>query len=137
MNKIQERVVALAVAGAALVGLQGCGTAWVSKGLTDDGRVSEPVFPDIQKDAWMKDGTFPNTSNLHQVASGMSKDQLQDLLGKPHFNEGLVDVREWDYVFNLRTGQGPAFITCQYKVIFDSRHKAQSFHWQPASCAGQ
>lgn len=67
----------------------------------------------------------------------MSKDQLLDLLGKPHFSEGLVDVREWDYVFNLRTGPAPAFITCQYKVIFDSRHQAQSFHWQPASCAGQ
>ena len=53
----------------------------------------------------------------------------------PHFAEGMYGVREWDYTFNFRTGQGNAFTTCQFKVIFDKDAVAQTFHWQPAACA--
>lgn len=132
-KKLKLKLVVLA--GAALLGLQGCGTASVSKNLTDDGRAGEVVFPDIQKTAWLKEGTFVNLANLRQVAPGVSKDQLYALLGQPHFKEGMVGVREWDYIFNFRTGQANEFATCQYKVIFDTAYKAQSFHWMPASCA--
>lgn len=29
------------------------------------------------------------------VERGMNKDQLYNLLGRPHFSEGLYGVREW------------------------------------------
>ena len=121
--------------GASLLLLQACGTTTVSKGITDDGRATEVVFPDIAKNTWLKEGTFVNLDNLRQVASGNTKDQLYGLLGYPHFAEGMYGVREWDYTFNFRTGQGNAFTTCQFKVIFDKDAVAQTFHWQPAACA--
>ena len=34
--------------------------------------------------------------------SGMNKDQLYNLIGRPHFSEGLYGVEEWDYAFNYR-----------------------------------
>lgn len=136
MKKEMNRAFA-ALAATAVLGLQGCGTSSVSKGIADDGRASKLVFPDIQKDAWLKEGTFVNLANLRTVAPGVTKDQLYDQLGRPHFNEGMSGVREWDYIFNFRTGKGNEFITCQYKVIFDKDHKGQSFHWLPASCADQ
>ncbi|HZF85644.1 MAG TPA: OmpA family protein [Burkholderiaceae bacterium] len=125
-------VVLGATAGAALVLAAGC-TSTVSRGIGDDGRAAEVVFPDIERDATQPEGTFPNLDNLRAVGAGLTKDQLYDLLGRPHFREGLFAVREWDYVFNFRSGGGVT--TCQYKVIFDKDYRARSFHWKPAACA--
>ena len=36
-------------------------------------------------------------------------------------------------MFHFR--KGDEVITCQYKVIYDKDHIAQTFHWAPASCA--
>ncbi|MGJ7498321.1 OmpA family protein [Variovorax sp. RT4R15] len=127
-----HRFSAAAAAAAALLVLQGC-SAYVSKGITDDGRATEVVFPSIDDDAWLKEGTFPNLDNLRAVAPGVTKDQLYDLLGRPHFREGLAGPREWDYIFHFRK-PGGGVTTCQYKAIFDKDYKAQTFHWLPASC---
>lgn len=124
--------VGVAFAICALVVLAGC-TSTVSRNLADDGRSAELVFPDIQGSAWMEEGTFPNLDNLRNIAPGMSKDQLYDLIGRPHFKEGLARVREWDYVFNFRTPTGVK--VCQYKALYDTELVAQSFHWKPADCA--
>ena len=131
MNKQIKRA-SLALAVAALLPLAGCGTSSVSRNISDDGRAGDVVFPEI-KDAWLKEGTFPNPDNVRRIAPGATKDQLYDLVGRPHFREGLFDVREWDYVFNFRVPGGVK--TCQYKVIYDTALRAQSFHWLPADCA--
>ncbi len=118
--------------------LQACGTSHLSA-IDSQGRLvgDEPVFPSIGRDAWQKTGTFPNPDDLRRAAPGMDKDQLYDLLGRPHFREGLFNVREWDYVFNFRTGQGAEFTTCQYKILFDNGKIARQFYWNPRSCARQ
>lgn len=129
---VLRRAVLCATAGAALALAAGC-TSTVSRGIGDDGHAAEVVFPDIERDATQPEGTFPNLDNLRAVGAGLTKDQLYDLLGRPHFREGLFAVREWDYVFNFRSGGGVT--TCQYKVIFDKDYRARSFHWKPAACA--
>lgn len=122
----------LAVGIVALLALQACGTSTVSKQISDEGVAGEVVFP-AQKDAWFKEGTFPNLDNLRRIAPGVTKDQLYDFVGRPHFSEGLGAVREWDYIFHFRTPTG--IKTCQYKAIFDKNVVAQSFHWLPTDCA--
>jgi OmpA-OmpF porin, OOP family len=122
----------MAVGIVALLALQACGTSTVSKGISDEGVASEVIFP-AQKDAWFKEGTFPNLDNLRRIAPGVTKDQLYDFVGRPHFSEGLGAVREWDYIFHFRTPTG--IKTCQYKAIFDKNVVAQSFHWLPTDCA--
>ena len=68
-------------------------------------------WPNVSKTTFNKQrGTFPNVNNLNQIRSGMTKDELYDLIGRPHFNEG----------FRVR----------QYKVLFDSQRYARSFHWR-------
>lgn len=125
------------VAVAALVAsvgvLPGCTTS-VSR-LSDDGRGDEIIFPEIEKNAWVKEGTFPNLDNLRSMAPGMTKDQLYVLFGPPHFREGVLGVREWDYVFNFRKDGGSGVETCQYKVIFASDLRVRSTHWKPEACA--
>jgi OOP family OmpA-OmpF porin len=125
------------VAAAALVALlgvlQGCASS-VSR-LSNDGKSDEIVFPDIEKNAWLKEGTFPNIDNLRSVAPGMTKEQLYALLGRPHFREGMWGVREWDYVFNFRKDGGAGVETCQYKVIYAPDLHVRSTHWKPETCA--
>lgn len=127
------RTTSILLAVVAAAGLAGCGT--VSHGVANDGRSAGAlVFPDPAT-ATLPGGTFVNLDNLRQVAPGMSRDQLYDLLGRPHFHEGAFGVREWDYIFDFRTGDGDGFASCQYKVLFDRNKLAQSFYWKPAACA--
>lgn len=124
---------AIALTFVAATALAACGT--VSRNVANDGRGADQiVFPDMAS-AILQGGTFVNLDNLRQVAPGMSKDQLYDLLGRPHFHEGAFGVREWDYIFDFRTGNGDEFVSCQYKVLFDRQLLAQSFHWKPTACA--
>ncbi|WP_407353747.1 OmpA family protein [Luteimonas sp. R10] len=123
----------LCVAGVVALALTACGTRHVSRDVTPDGRAGEVVFPDVDRIA-LTEGTFPNLESLRTVAPGVTKEQLYQLLGRPHFREGLYGVREWDYLFHFRTADG--VVTCQYKVIFDSEYRGRSFLWAPASCAG-
>ncbi|XOT98610.1 outer membrane protein assembly factor BamE, partial [Alcaligenes pakistanensis] len=74
-------------------------------------------------------GSYPNIDNLRQVREGVTRDQLYDLLGRPHFAEGFK-VREWDYLFHFNTAQG--IKTCQFKVLFDQDMLGRSFYWQPS-----
>lgn len=112
------------------VALTGC-TRHVSRGITPDGKVEEVVFPSTDN-LVLKEGTFPNVDNLRQIGPGVTKDQLYDLIGRPHFREGF-SAHEWDYLFHFR--QGDKIITCQYKVIFDKDYHGQAFYWAPAGCA--
>lgn len=124
--------IAAAAFGAAAL-LAACGTSTVSKGVTDAGTAEHIVFPEPAS-ASVAGGIFVNLDNLRQVGPGVTKGQLQDLLGAPHFAEGMGAVREWDYVFQFRPLQGTGATTCQYKVLFDKEVLARTFHWKPASC---
>ena len=106
----------------------GCGT--LSK-VDANGHSDSPVFPEVDKTTFHT-GSYPNIDNLRQVQEGVTRDQLYDLLGRPHFSEGFR-VREWDYLFHFNTPQG--LKTCQFKVLFDNEKIARSFHWAPAECA--
>ncbi|RQO61088.1 outer membrane protein assembly factor BamE [Variovorax sp. KBW07] len=125
------------VAFSAVALLAGCGTSTVSRGVTDEGTATDIVFPE-SSGASVKDGIFPNVDNLRQVGAGVTKSQLYDLLGAPHFAEGIGAVREWDYIFQFRaipgTSSSTGVTTCQYKVLFDKAIQARTFHWKPASC---
>ena len=90
-------------------------------------------FPDMDK-AWLKNGTFVDVEQLRRIGPGMTKNQVRELISYPHFSEGLFGPREWNYIFNFRTGKGHEFITCQYMVHFDKDMKSQDFHWKGSDC---
>jgi outer membrane protein OmpA-like peptidoglycan-associated protein len=113
----------------AVLALAACGNL---SQVSDKGTTDEPVWPD-PADTSFDTGSYPAVENLRLVGPGMSKDQLYNLLGRPHFAEGLAGVREWDYLFHFRTANGD--LTCQYKVLFDKDKLARSFLWKPEACA--
>ncbi|AWH90075.1 outer membrane protein assembly factor BamE [Limnobaculum parvum] len=99
------------------------------------GKTTAAVFPDVSK-AVREEGSFVNLDNLKQVKPGMTKAQLYELIGVPHFDEGVLKVKEWDYIFHF-TKEDKTVLTCQYKVLFDADMKAQSFYFLPENCLDQ
>lgn len=83
----------------------------------------------------MKEGAFVNVDNLRSVGVGMTKTQLYELLGAPHFNEGVFGVRKWNYIFDFRDADASGgYHTCQFQVAFDRKSIAQAFYWKPETC---
>ena len=134
--KNRLKPVALIILIMCLALLPACATS-VSR-LSSDGHNDEIIFPDIAKNTWMKEGTFPNIENLRLIAPDMTKDQVYALIGRPHFAEGIGKVREWDYLFNFRTQAGVEINNetqkCQYKIIYTPNMRLQTTFWKPESC---
>jgi OmpA-OmpF porin, OOP family len=132
MKHQQIKYITISTLISSLVLLQACATS-VSR-LSDNGKKDEIIFPEIEKNAWVKAGSFPNIDNLRNVAPDMTKDQLYALLGSPHFSEGIGKVREWDYIFNFRTDANKTVETCQYKIIYSPNMRLRNTYWKPESC---
>jgi outer membrane protein assembly factor BamE (lipoprotein component of BamABCDE complex) len=82
--------------------------------------------------ATLKEGTFPNMDNLRTVAAGQTKNQIYELLGPPHFHESVFNVRAWNYLFHLRSGDRTA--TCQYQIQFDGHGRVSATRWSDHAC---
>ena len=132
-----RNLIKLAGALALVINLAACGTATISRDVARDGsHASELVWPAPDSVTPMhKGGTFPNLDNLRQVMVGQNKSQLVNLIGPPHFDEGVFGVREWNYLFNFRKPGTDEVTQCQYKILFDENKLARSFYWKPESCA--
>ncbi len=125
---LNNRLIVRIAVAAACLGLLG---ACASSEVRDAGA---PIFPDLST-ATLAEGTYPNVDNLRAIAPGMTKDQLYDLIGRPHFHEGVFQVREWNYLFNFRDAEGNVS-GCQYQVLFDESMLVRSTHWKPETCKG-
>lgn len=119
----------VALAVTTLAALSACGTI---SNVDDAGKTDQPIFPEMS-DASMPEGYYVNQDNLSSIRPGMTKKQVMALIGHPQFNEGVIGVREWDYIFKFRQAEGADKI-CQYKVLFDKDVLAQSFFFLPANC---
>jgi outer membrane protein OmpA-like peptidoglycan-associated protein len=119
MKKISMAVSLVALAMSAV--LQGCASPH------DPAR-----FPD-QESASPAGGTFVNVDNLRNVATGLNKDQVRDLIGPPHFNEWFIGNHVWNYLFDFR--RGADVVSCQYQVQFDRHMKVSGMYWRDPACA--
>lgn len=130
------KISAIALPLMAALALTACGN--LSK-VSREGTTENPIWPDAAKTTFRHNGTqhgsWPNWDNVRQIEAGMNKDQIYNLIGRPHFQEGLYGVREWDYLFNYR--ENGEHKTCQYKVLFDKDFNAQSFFWLPEGCGSK
>lgn len=127
-NYLYKTIVAIG-----LITLAGC-THTISD-VDSSGNTRTPVFPTVDS-AVRSEGSYPNIDNLAQVKAGLTKAQLYELIGTPHFKEGIFRVREWDYIFHFRR-EGKTDLTCQYKILFDDKLISRSFYYKPADCLSQ
>lgn len=99
------------------------------------GKATMPVFPDTAS-AVRGEGSYPDVGALVKIKPGMTKSQVYELLGVPHFKEGVMRVKEWDYIFHFPVAGGSE-VTCQYKVLYDSSLKVGDTHFLPENCLAQ
>ena len=129
------KTLSLAVVAAVLAA---CSTTGTSVSTTNHAfgastQVEDIVFPEAGS-AWLKNGAFVDVEQLRRMGRGMTKNQVRELISYPHFNEGLFGPKEWDYLFNFRTGKGDEFTTCQYKVVFKDG-LSDAMYWKQPACA--
>lgn len=96
-------------------------------------------FPAIEKAKFSTNnykGSWVNWDNVAQIEHQMSKDQVRQLIGSPHFSEGLWGVHEWNYVFNYRDANNQHQV-CQFQVHFDDNMLVEAFYWSDKSCEEQ
>lgn len=134
MRHIKQSIMIVFVVSVA-ASLAACGN--LSHDIARDGSsAGQLVWPAADSVTPMhKGGTTADVSRLQQIHASMNKQQIMDLIGPPHFHEGVWGVREWDYVFNFRQPGSDAPTVCQYKVLFDHDKLARGFYWKPESCA--
>ena len=137
MHVSLARSIGIGVLMIAAGALNACGN--VSHKVASDGSgAGELVWPAPDSVTPMhKGGTFPNVADLRLIKSGTNKQQIMQLIGPPHFSEGVWEVREWNYLFNFHKRDSDQVIQCEYKVLFDEQKLARSFYWKPESCADQ
>lgn len=129
LNQPAWKTVSVSIAVALLA--VGCSSAPTHS--SNDGEAAV-AFPDPAH-ATMREGAFVNVENLRKVAPGMSKSQLFDLLGAPHFDEGVFGVKKWNYLFDFRKADGSGqFVQCQYQIVFDKNALASQIYWKPEAC---
>lgn len=117
---------------AGVIMLTGCAGSLNSDRIGNHGEKRD--FPDVS-DSWYDDGRFVDPDSIQRIRKGQTKEQVRQLIGNPHFSEGLFGVREWNYVFNLYTGEsGGDYITCQYQVEFDDDMALENTRWRDAQC---
>ncbi|MDP9894317.1 outer membrane protein OmpA-like peptidoglycan-associated protein [Variovorax boronicumulans] len=148
MNKLSQARTSVAMRTAPLAALclaallvGGCATSYTITPEMQARAASENPAPPKDEDfpapgsATWQQGAFPNLEALRTMRTGMGKDQVRELLGFPHFSEGLAGVREWNYIFHFRTGAGPEYITCQYMVRFNADVLVNGTYWKGPGCA--
>jgi outer membrane protein OmpA-like peptidoglycan-associated protein len=125
----------IAVMALLALGLSACGN--VSRNVAKDGsNAQELVWPKVDDTTPMhRGGTFPEIDHLRELHAGLNKHQISQLIGWPHFEEGVWGVREWNYVFNFRDGDSDHVTVCEFKILFDKDKLARSFYWKPEDCA--
>lgn len=118
------------------IALPACGTTTLSN--VSNGTTDQPVWPAVDKARpLVQVTTYPSLAALRKIHAGMTKLEIYQLIGHPHYREGMVGVREWDFLFKLPQPSATAdqYTTCQYKILFDDQMLAREFHWMPEACS--
>jgi OmpA-OmpF porin, OOP family len=85
-------------------------------------------------DQALREGPEPMaTSTIAKVMDGMTRRQVRDLIGTPHFGEGIM-VKHWNYLFNLADNGRIVGKTCQLRVDFD-QGRVVRINWESPRCA--
>lgn len=134
MNQFKRIILTLSLL-TAVAGLAACSTT-VSQGVAADGSGAQTLLWPSPEDtnAVHPGGTWPTLDRIDQLRAGLNKPQIRALIGAPHFQEGVVGVREWNYVFHLRNPATDEVRLCQLKILFDTDMIARSYYWHPQGC---
>lgn len=74
-------------------------------------------------------------SQVSLLQLGQHKDQVRQILGNPHFNEGVFAPKVWNYALGLQVQQNGAYENCRLRIDFDKNDRVQALTWKDQICA--
>ncbi len=97
--------------------------------------MQEPtVFPSVAQ-SHLKALPRYDVSQVQKLDIGLNKDQVRHLLGNPHFREGILGNKTWNYAIGLQTPDSTEYQNCQLRIDFDKHNQVQQLRWKDQSCA--
>ena len=95
---------------------------------------AERTWPDVRF-ATQKEGSFPSIERLRSLHDGMTKTQVREILGSPHFWEGPFRSMQWNYLLHFRSPDSlspPR--SCRLQIDFNNKAEVTGYVWLPADC---
>jgi outer membrane protein assembly factor BamE (lipoprotein component of BamABCDE complex) len=120
MKHLLKKIPLITLAAVGMLSLSSCSSTRVENCLAlplcnnTQRVVNQQVQFPIREAAWKPEGTLIDQEQLSLLKPGVTKRQVYDLLGVPHYNYGWATQPYWDYFLTIKTPNGE--VNCQLVI---------------------
>lgn len=93
-----------------------------------------PAFADTEH-SHLRGLTNYNVEQVRLVELGQHKDQVRQIMGNPHFREGIMGPKVWNYAIGLQLSPNTDYQNCRLRIDFDKDNRVETLTWKDQICA--
>ncbi|MFC6203668.1 MULTISPECIES: outer membrane protein assembly factor BamE [Psychrobacter] len=93
-----------------------------------------PAFSEVEY-SHLKGLPNYDVSQVRLLEVAQHKDQVRQILGNPHFNEGIFSPKVWNYALGLKLSANNDYQNCRLRIDFDRNNRVEKLTWKDQVCA--